>query len=126
MRTRVCGGVRGLLARAPGRSHQAAGNSGRRWMIARSETIDRIRHPLEHLGAPSQEQTQMRFLSKRQVRELTTLSFTQIDRLEAAGKFPKRMRLGNYPNSRVVWLEEEILEWMRERVAKREPLRLAS
>ena len=68
----------------------------------------------------------MRFLSKRQVRELTTLSFTQIDQLEAAGKFPKRMRLGNYPNSRVVWLEEEILEWMRERVAKREPLRLAS
>ena len=68
----------------------------------------------------------MRFLNKRQVRELTTLSFTQIDRLEDAGKFPKRMRLGNYPNSRVVWLEEEILEWMRERVAEREPLRLAS
>ena len=59
----------------------------------------------------------MRFLRKRQVRELTTLSFTQIDRLEAAGKFPKRRRLGNYPNSPVVWLEEEILEWMRERVA---------
>ena len=68
----------------------------------------------------------MRFLKKRQVRELTTLSFTQIDRLEAAGKFPKRMRLGIYRNSRVVWLEEEILEWIRERVAQREPLRLAS
>jgi prophage regulatory protein len=68
----------------------------------------------------------LRFLKKRQVRELTTLSFTQIDRLEAAGKFPKRMRLGIYRNSRVVWLEEEILEWIRERVAQREPLRLAS
>ena len=68
----------------------------------------------------------MRFLKKRQVRELTTLSFTQIDRLEAAGKFPKRMRLGDYPNSRVVWIEEEILEWMRQRIAEREPLRLAS
>jgi prophage regulatory protein len=59
----------------------------------------------------------LRFLTKRQVRELTTLSFTQIDRLEADGKFPKRSRLGNYPNSRVVWLEEEILEWMRDRIA---------
>jgi prophage regulatory protein len=68
----------------------------------------------------------LRFLTKRQVRELTTLSFTQIDRLEADGKFPKRMRLGKYPNSRVVWIEEEILEWMRERIAEREPLRLAS
>ena len=68
----------------------------------------------------------MRFLTKRQVRELTTLSFTQVDRLEAAGKFPKRMRLGDYPNSRVVWIEEEILEWMRQRIAEREPLRLAS
>ena len=64
----------------------------------------------------------MRFLKKRQVRELTTLSFTQIDRLEAAGKFPKRMRLGDYPNSRVVWIEEEILEWMRQRIAEREPV----
>ena len=68
----------------------------------------------------------MRFLTKRQVRELTTLSFTQIDQLEADGKFPKRMRLGKYRNSRVVWIEEEILEWMRERIAEREPLRLAS
>ena len=62
----------------------------------------------------------MRFLSKRQVRDLITLSFTQIDRLEAAGKFPKRLRLSEFANGRAVWLEEEILEWMRERVARRE------
>jgi prophage regulatory protein len=68
----------------------------------------------------------MRFLSRRQVRELTTLSFTQIDRLERAGKFPRRMRLGFHRTSRVVWIEEEVLEWMRERLAEREPLRLAS
>jgi predicted DNA-binding transcriptional regulator AlpA len=66
--------------------------------------------------------TALRFLKKRQVRELTTLSFTQIDRLEADRKFPKRTRLGKYRNSRVVWIEEEISEWMKERIAEREPL----
>jgi prophage regulatory protein len=64
----------------------------------------------------------MRFLSKRQVRELISLSFTQIDRLEAAGKFPKRLRIG----FRVVWVEDEVLEWMRERIHDREPIRLVS
>jgi prophage regulatory protein len=60
-------------------------------------------------------------MSKGQVSERIALSKTQIDRLEHEGKFPKRLRLGNYPTSRVVWLEEEVLEWMRERLAKRNP-----
>ena len=65
----------------------------------------------------------MRFLSKRQVRDLISLSFTQIDRLESTGNFPKRLRL---TEGRVVWVETEILEWMRKRLAEREPIRLAS
>jgi predicted DNA-binding transcriptional regulator AlpA len=64
----------------------------------------------------------MRFLSKRQVRDLITLSSTQIDREERERDFPKRMRLGNHRSSRVVWLEEEVLEWMGRRLAKREPI----
>jgi prophage regulatory protein len=55
------------------------------------------------------------------VRDLITLSFTQIDRLEAAGKFPKRLRLSEFANGRAVWLESEVLEWMKERAARREP-----
>lgn len=58
----------------------------------------------------------MKFLSKKQVREKVLYSFAQIARLESAGAFPKRVQLGP---SRVGWLEEEIEEWMRERIAKR-------
>ena len=55
----------------------------------------------------------MQFLSEKDVRNLTTLSFAQIDRLEKAGRFPSRRRIG----FRVVWIESEVLEWMRARAA---------
>lgn len=55
-----------------------------------------------------------KLLSKKQVRELTTLSFAQIDRLEKAGRFPKRIKLGQ---SRVAWLATDIEEWIQERLA---------
>jgi hypothetical protein len=63
----------------------------------------------------------LRFLSKRQVRELTTLSPTQQDRLRKEGKFVELYKLGIYRNSRAVVLEEDLLEWMRKRVAKQKP-----
>ena len=59
----------------------------------------------------------MKFLSKKQVREKVLYSFAHIARLEAAGKFPKRVQLGP---GRVGWVEEEIEEWMRVRIAKRQ------
>jgi prophage regulatory protein len=62
----------------------------------------------------------MRFLSKRQVRERVLYSYAHIQRLEDWGKFPKRIRLGNGPRSRVGWLESEILEWMRQRIDERD------
>ena len=43
-------------------------------------------------------------------------SFAHIARLEAAGQFPKRLRLGA---CRVAWLTEEVQSWIDERVAKR-------
>ncbi|MDP1732474.1 MAG: AlpA family phage regulatory protein [Devosia sp.] len=55
----------------------------------------------------------MRFLSKKQVRDLISLSFASIDRMEASGHFPLRIRLGQL---RVVWLEEQVIEWMRQRI----------
>ncbi len=60
----------------------------------------------------------MRMLSKRQVREKVLYSPAHIARLEAAGKFPKRVQLGP---SRVGWLESEIDDWLKERIAKRTP-----
>ena len=46
-----------------------------------------------------------KFVSKKQVREMITLSFAQIDRLERDRKFPSRIRLGQ---NRVVWIESEM------------------
>ena len=59
----------------------------------------------------------MKFLSKKQVREKVLYCPAHIARLEAAGMFPKRVQLGP---GRVGWVEEEIEEWMRERIAKRQ------
>ena len=56
------------------------------------------------------------FYDKKQVHELTRLSKTQIDRLEKAGKFPRRRKLsGDFPNSRVGWLIDEVVAWLRSR-----------
>jgi len=59
----------------------------------------------------------MKFLSKKQVRDLVGLSSTQCSRLENEGRFPLRVRVG----FRVFYVEEEILEWMRIRIAERTP-----
>lgn len=59
----------------------------------------------------------MRLLSKKQVREIVLYSPQHIARLEAAGKFPKRVRLGQ---GRVGWVEGEVLDWLNARLAERD------
>ncbi|MBO6727311.1 MAG: AlpA family phage regulatory protein [Rhizobiaceae bacterium] len=59
----------------------------------------------------------MRILSKRQVKEMVLYSPQHIARLEAAGQFPKRIRLGQ---NRVGWVEDEVLDWLQERIDRRE------
>lgn len=59
----------------------------------------------------------MRMLSKKDVRQLVLYSVAQIDRLEKAGAFPKRVRLGP---GRVGWVEEEVVRWLKERIAERD------
>ncbi|WP_421702399.1 helix-turn-helix transcriptional regulator [Aliiroseovarius sp.] len=58
----------------------------------------------------------MRILSKRQLKELVLYSPQHVARLEKAGQFPKRVKLG--PN-RVGWVESEVLEWLKVRLAER-------
>lgn len=76
----------------------------------------------------------MRYLSKKEVRHLISLSFATIDRMEAEGQFPKRVPLTepvtyrckrtkriirkSFP--RVGWVEDEIIEWMKERLRRRD------
>jgi prophage regulatory protein len=59
----------------------------------------------------------MRLLTKRQVKDLVCYSFAHIDRLEAQGRFPKRVRLGAM---RVAWVETEVQEWIAGLIAKRD------
>lgn len=60
-----------------------------------------------------------RLVSKKELRTVCGIPYTpqHIARLEAAGKFPKRVRLG--PN-RVAWLLSEVEGWITERLAIRE------
>jgi predicted DNA-binding transcriptional regulator AlpA len=60
-----------------------------------------------------------RFLSKSEVRDKVKLSPAEIARREKKMKFPTRLRLGVHRNSRVVWIEAEIDQWMDEQVASR-------
>ncbi|GAA0326195.1 hypothetical protein GCM10009087_40650 [Sphingomonas oligophenolica] len=59
----------------------------------------------------------MRLLSKKQVREMVLYSPQHIARLEAAGKFPKRVQLGP---GRVGWVDEEVHGWLAARIAERD------
>lgn len=58
----------------------------------------------------------MKFLSKKQVVAMVVYCPAHIARLEKAGKFPKRVRLGQ---ARVAWLEQDILDWMQARLDAR-------
>lgn len=59
----------------------------------------------------------MKLLSKHQVRERVLYSPAHIARLEAEGRFPKRVRLGQ---GRVGWVESEIDEWLAAKIAERD------
>ncbi len=62
----------------------------------------------------------MRFLSKKETKRLTLYSDAHRARLEKAGQFPKRVRLGAGRYARVGYVETEVLEWMEKRVADRD------
>lgn len=59
----------------------------------------------------------MRILCKKELRELVLYSPAQVDRMEKAGQFPKRVQLGP---SRVGWVEHEVLAWLDARLKARE------
>lgn len=61
----------------------------------------------------------MKLLSKKDVRALVLYSPQHIDRLEAEGRFPKRVKLSDYRGGRCGWIESEVLAWLEERISKR-------
>ena len=58
-------------------------------------------------------------MSKKELKSVfgVPYSFAHIARLEAAGEFPKRVRLGA---CRVAWVADEVQAWIDERVATRD------
>lgn len=59
----------------------------------------------------------MKILSKRQLKELVLYSPQHVARLEKAGAFPQRIQLGQ---CRVGWIEQEVLDWLSERIKRRD------
>jgi len=58
-----------------------------------------------------------RLIRLPEVKHLTGLSRTQIYRLEARGKFVKRVKLGSGPASGTAWPESAVLQWIADRIA---------
>lgn len=56
-------------------------------------------------------------IDKRELTKLVKYSPQHIARLEKAGRFPKRIRLGQ---NRVAWLLSEIEAWIEERLQRRD------
>nr|WP_313404828.1 AlpA family transcriptional regulator [Pseudomonas sp.] len=78
--------------------------------MARNTKPDRKKNeqPRAQAGKPN------RFIKLAEIRDLTSLSTTEIYRRIAAGTFPKQIPLG--PKS-VAWIESEIIAWCEERIA---------
>jgi prophage regulatory protein len=57
-----------------------------------------------------------RIITQKELSIRVPYSPVQIWRLEKAGTFPRRIRLGT---NRVGWVEAEVEEWLRERIAAR-------
>lgn len=55
-------------------------------------------------------------IDKKELTKLVKYSPQHIARLEAAGRFPKRLRLGQ---NRVAWLLSEVEEWIDKRLEQR-------
>lgn len=64
-------------------------------------------------------QYEKRLVSKKELKSVCGIPYTSqhIGRLEASGKFPKRIKLG--PN-RVAWLLSEVDAWLQERIGIRD------
>ena len=60
-----------------------------------------------------------KLVSKKELKSIfgVPYSFAHIARLEAAGQFPQRVRLGA---CRVAWVAEEVEAWIDERIATRD------
>ena len=62
----------------------------------------------------------MKLLSRKQVREKVGISYAEIHRRMKDGRFPQCVKDGNHHNSRVLWVEEEINDYIFSLIADRD------
>ncbi len=61
-----------------------------------------------------------RLISAKELQRLVPYSRVHILRMEKAGQFPTRIRLGPSRTGRVAWRLREIVKWIEERAAERD------
>ena len=59
------------------------------------------------------------FILRRELLTMVPHSMATVDRLEAKGQFPKRIRLE--PTNRVAWLRREVSAYLRHLAKRRQP-----
>lgn len=80
-------------------------------MLPRGPCNGTTQHMSNHDPSP------VRLLNLKQVQERVPYSRTQLWRLERAGLFPRRIRIGA---NRITWLACEVEAWIKVRVDERE------
>src|SRR6202011_5869578 len=86
-------------------------------MAPKSPTISKTSHIALLAQGEGQTPTRIRYLSPRQVRELTSLSERTLGRLAERGKFPQPVPLCE-GSTRIGFVESEVLEWNAARLAQ--------
>ena len=54
-------------------------------------------------------------INSKQITEIVPYSLFHLSRLEAAGKFPKRIKLGDGRGARIAWSLRAVTAWQEER-----------
>jgi prophage regulatory protein len=65
-------------------------------------------------------QSGIRFIAWPELEPRVPYTRQHLSRLERAGKFPKRVRVGNNQSGRVAWVASEVDAWFAARVAERD------
>lgn len=61
----------------------------------------------------------MDLITRKELLSIVPYSMTHIDRLEADGKFPRRVKLGDGRGGRVAWVRSEINDWLGDLILNR-------
>jgi prophage regulatory protein len=91
---------------------RAADEAERAIREAAAERLARLQLEQRITELTSQPEPSERILSQKDVESLLGVTRQTIRNMERAGRFPKRIRLGEGPQSRMGWIESEVMDWL--------------